>query len=240
MAAPWRFLQSGLRSRPHRFDWRMAIPAQEPRDRCRLVGAFPLLVRQSIGTKTPRAKPSHGSTIPTRKFSARDWRGFFAGDCQNQAANPPPDRVLARQPPEMSRSFKWANTASYQPEWVVADAVVVEPVSTSKFPADREKNKEFCKSGAPDAIFAHSRPANSVLCSKIPYEMGREFFGKIDGTTRNGHAGNEEHAYAGWALKRADRYTQRIFTTAFTCQVARRSGHIAQRTGAQAIKLLAI
>jgi hypothetical protein len=27
----------------------------------------------------------------------------------------------------------------------VADAVQVEPVSTAKFPANREKNREFCK-----------------------------------------------------------------------------------------------
>ena len=28
---------------------------------------------------------------------------------------------------------------------VVADAVAVEPVSAPKFPANREKNREFCK-----------------------------------------------------------------------------------------------
>ena len=28
---------------------------------------------------------------------------------------------------------------------MVADAVVVEPVSTAKFPANREKNREFCR-----------------------------------------------------------------------------------------------
>jgi hypothetical protein len=28
---------------------------------------------------------------------------------------------------------------------MVADAVEVEPVSTAKFPANREKNREFCK-----------------------------------------------------------------------------------------------
>jgi hypothetical protein len=28
-------------------------------------------------------------------------------------------------------------------EWMVADAVAFEPVSTLKFPANREKNREF-------------------------------------------------------------------------------------------------
>ena len=38
---------------------------------------------------------------------------------------------------------------------VVADAVTVEPVSASEFPANREKNREFCKiaaSGAPETV----------------------------------------------------------------------------------------
>jgi hypothetical protein len=38
---------------------------------------------------------------------------------------------------------------------LVVDAVAVEPVSTLKFPANREKNREFCKiaaSGAPEIV----------------------------------------------------------------------------------------
>ncbi len=31
------------------------------------------------------------------------------------------------------------------PDWVVADAVAIEPVSASYFPANREKSREFCK-----------------------------------------------------------------------------------------------
>ena len=32
-----------------------------------------------------------------------------------------------------------------KPNWVVADAVLVEPVSASKFPVIRENNREFCE-----------------------------------------------------------------------------------------------
>ena len=42
-----------------------------------------------------------------------------------------------------------------QVDCVVADAVVVELVSTAKFPANREKNREFCRimaSSAPETL----------------------------------------------------------------------------------------
>ena len=53
---------------------------------------------------------------------------------------------------------------------MVADAVTCEPVSTAKFPANREKNSEFCKippSGAPEAansgVVTGVFDANSLL-----------------------------------------------------------------------------
>jgi hypothetical protein len=54
-------------------------------------------------------------------------------------------------------------------EYVVADAVAVEPVSTVKFPANREKNREFCKiaaSGAPETLNSSSVAG---LPMQIPY-----------------------------------------------------------------------
>jgi hypothetical protein len=52
---------------------------------------------------------------------------------------------------------------------VVADAVPVEPVSTPKFPANREINREFCRIRALDAILNAGTRANSKACGKIPY-----------------------------------------------------------------------
>jgi len=51
---------------------------------------------------------------------------------------------------------------------MVADAVVVEPVSTSKFPANREKNREYCQIRSLCEIFNANPRANSIVCSKIP------------------------------------------------------------------------
>ena len=54
---------------------------------------------------------------------------------------------------------------------VVADAVAVEPVSTTKFSANREKNREFFNFG-PDRGLEHPvRPLISGLLSKIPYAI---------------------------------------------------------------------
>jgi hypothetical protein len=51
----------------------------------------------------------------------------------------------------------------------VADAVVVEPVSTPKFPANREINREFCRIRPVCDILEADTRANSKTCSEIPY-----------------------------------------------------------------------
>ena len=52
---------------------------------------------------------------------------------------------------------------------LVADAVQVEPVSPAKFPANREKNREFYQIRALGAILKADTRANSEPCSEIPY-----------------------------------------------------------------------
>jgi len=59
--------------------------------------------------------------------------------------------------------------AGENPDCVVAHAVTCEPVSPGKFPANREKNREFCRIRALDAILNADTRANSKACSKIPY-----------------------------------------------------------------------
>ena len=51
----------------------------------------------------------------------------------------------------------------------MADAVAFEPVSTLKFPANREINREFHQIPALGAILKADTRANSEACSKIPY-----------------------------------------------------------------------
>jgi hypothetical protein len=52
---------------------------------------------------------------------------------------------------------------------VVADAVQVEPVSTPKFPANREKNREFRRIHPLGPILSAHTPAKSKASSEIPY-----------------------------------------------------------------------
>jgi hypothetical protein len=50
----------------------------------------------------------------------------------------------------------------------LADAVAFEPVSTLKFPANREKNREFHQIRPLDAILKADPRANSAACGEIP------------------------------------------------------------------------
>jgi hypothetical protein len=64
---------------------------------------------------------------------------------------------------------------------VVADAVLIEPVSTPKFPANREINREFRRIRLLGAILKADTRANSEACSKIPYSTEQGIFAKEQG-----------------------------------------------------------
>ena len=53
---------------------------------------------------------------------------------------------------------------------------MVEPVSTIKFPANRENNREFLDFGPFSAILVSNRRANSMACKKIPYTTEQGLF----------------------------------------------------------------
>ena len=64
---------------------------------------------------------------------------------------------------------------------VVADAVTYEPVSILKFPANREKNREFRQIRLLGAILHADTRANSEACSEIPYSTKQRIFAKEQG-----------------------------------------------------------
>ena len=57
---------------------------------------------------------------------------------------------------------------------MVADAV--EPVSTGKFPANREINREFCKIRPSAPNFRAGTQANPMASSEIPYAIEQGIF----------------------------------------------------------------
>jgi hypothetical protein len=59
--------------------------------------------------------------------------------------------------------------AGENPDWMVAHAVTCEPVSTPKFPVNREKNRECCRIRPLSAIVKADTRTNSEACSEIPY-----------------------------------------------------------------------
>src|ERR1700738_3265663 len=61
---------------------------------------------------------------------------------------------------------------------LAVDAARIEPVSTSKFPANREKNREFRgKKGLPRRFSRPIGPRIQWLTTKFPTQRSREFFG---------------------------------------------------------------
>ena len=62
--------------------------------------------------------------------------------------------------------------------WMVVDAVTSEPVSLVRFPANREKNREFHQIRALGAILKADTRANSEACREIPYSAEQGIFAK--------------------------------------------------------------
>jgi hypothetical protein len=65
-------------------------------------------------------------------------------------------------------------------EWVVADAVIIEPISTLKFAANR-KNREFCDFEAETRTRWRVSPVISRLFFRIPYSRNREILEREQG-----------------------------------------------------------
>ena len=61
------------------------------------------------------------------------------------------------------------------------DAVHYEPVSATKFPANREINREFCRIRPSIAIFASDQRADSIAYSRIPYATEQGILAAITG-----------------------------------------------------------
>src|SRR5262249_11158586 len=67
------------------------------------------------------------------------------------------------------------------PECVVVVAVGCELVSASKFPANRENNREFCRMRPSVAIFVLNEPAASIAYNGIPYATEQGISKRVSG-----------------------------------------------------------
>src|SRR5262249_18954096 len=101
----------------------------------------------------------------------------------------PPDQSArsARRARPLKRTVLLAKpmngiNAPQRPDCVADDAVSCERTSLhTKFPANREINREFRRIRPSTAIFASNQRANSKACSQIPYAMEQGNFAAITG-----------------------------------------------------------
>ena len=85
------------------------------------------------------------------------------------------DQSLDEQPRGLRGYLRLPGKSPVAADCVVADAVIVEPVSTPKFPANREINREFGRIRPRRRFTVVSRQTNSMLCSRIPYANKQGF-----------------------------------------------------------------
>ena len=78
-------------------------------------------------------------------------------------------RISTRKSPEVGGLRGSIRDFGDYEDCVVADAVAVEPVSTDKFPANREINREFCRIRSLCKILKADTRAISKAFSQIPY-----------------------------------------------------------------------
>jgi hypothetical protein len=64
---------------------------------------------------------------------------------------------------------------------LAADAVLIEPVSNFKFPANREKYREFCRNRRSGPIPASNQRLKSIASSQIPYATEQGICSPVSG-----------------------------------------------------------
>src|SRR5262249_18332993 len=112
-----------------------------------------------------------------RIFTARDRAlnsAYAAGGDRIAKITPRTGRANAGFSRKVSMIRDWGNC-------VVADAVVLEPVSASKFPANREINREFRRIGVLVRNLIADTREDSETCSEIPYSTEQGIFAKEQG-----------------------------------------------------------
>jgi hypothetical protein len=69
----------------------------------------------------------------------------------------------------MSAVLTDRETTPQRPDWLADDADRFEPVSSHKFPDNREIYREIRNIRQSDAISTPNHPAQSMPCNQIPY-----------------------------------------------------------------------
>src|SRR5262245_41822267 len=106
----------------------------------------------------------------------------------------------------MSHVFLQARNTPQRRDCLADDAVSCELGLHTKFPANREINREFCRIRPSTAIFVSDQDADSIAYSRIPYatEQGisKDVSGKIFRKTGNFHHDRRSSGhFGGWGFQ---------------------------------------
>jgi hypothetical protein len=91
-----------------------------------------------------------------------------------------------RKCPQIAAYLSETGKHRFASDCVVADALWIEPVSTPKFPANREINREFCGFWRLAAILTPNRRAGSMVYNQIPYATEQGIFKRVSGKSFQG------------------------------------------------------
>src|SRR3954453_1098459 len=89
------------------------------------------------------------------------------------------------------------------------EAVPIEPVSASKFPANREINRDLRIRGPRSAVLASNQSVSSIVCSQIPYAKEQGIFPERTGKYIEDHGRISRHIAAHVAFPSVDRCHRR-------------------------------
>ena len=110
------------------------------------------------------ASPSNRSLCPgTQEFWCRDKCPRAAPENRKCAVA---ETERQKESPPIAGICRLFRKSPRTRDCVVVDAVAIEPVSASEFPANREINREFCKIQACCAVFVSNRSMNSATWSE--------------------------------------------------------------------------
>jgi hypothetical protein len=141
------------------------------------------------------ASPSVGIKFAGKGFArARDRAAFWPRDssfptAETGIAAPACANVAGNQ-----GFFQRRQKTEFGRDWVVAEAVLIGPVSVRIFPANREKNREFHEKRPTRLILTSFLWASSTICERIPCAIEQGIFSAEQGifSTEQGSGAKEQ------------------------------------------------
>jgi hypothetical protein len=109
----------------------------------------------------------------------RDRAAKIAGIANSRSTETTRPSFERRKSPQIGAYSSETGNRRFVQEWVVANAVAIEPVSAPNSLLTGKRTGNFCRIRPCEAIFARRQPANSMPCREIPYATDQGIIGAI-------------------------------------------------------------